>query len=115
MSENIYSPQRVNSQDKVQPTVNALSISTVAGLEHLAVEDIQGKQGQAVAGEDMPGLDQDNLVVPAVEGSPEEVAGDSPEGAVGGSPVEGPGSTAAGDIPVLGEVADIHMGYSPLA
>jgi len=85
-----------------------------AGLEHLAVEDNQGKPEQAVAGEDKPAPEGGTPEVAAVEDSPEE-------GAVGGSPEEdspavGAGSTAAEEgTPVLGEVADSHMGCSPLA
>jgi len=92
--------------------LSALSTSTVAGLEHQAVGDSQGKPEQAVAGEGKP--------VPE-EGSPGVAAEeDSPGGAVAGnpeldSPAAGAGSTAAGGTPVLEEVADIHMGCSPLA
>ena len=91
---------RVNSKCLFFP----LSTSTVAGLEHLAVEDSLGKPEQAVAGEDKPVPAEGSPEVGAVEGNLEA-----------GSPAVGAGSTAAGGIPVLGEVADIHMGCSPLA
>ena len=89
-----------------------LSTSTVAGLEHQAVEDIQGKPEEAVAGEDKPVPEGGSPGVAAEE--------DSPGGAVAGnpeldSPAAGAGSTAAGGTPVLEEVADIHMGCSPSA
>jgi len=90
-----------------------------AGLEHLAVEDSQGKPEQAVAGEDMPAPEGGTPeVAAAVEDTPGEGAvGGNPEGGnpEGGSPAVGAGSTAAEGTPVLGEVADIHMGCSPLA
>ena len=76
------------------------------------MEGSQGNPEQAVAGEGKPGLEG---------GSPEvAVEEDSLEGAVEGNPepgslAVGAGSTAAEGTPVLGEVADIHMGCSPLA
>ena len=78
------------------------------------MEDSRGKPEQAVAGEDMPAPEGGTPEVVAVEGSPEEGAvGGNPEE---GSPAAGAGSTAAEEgTPVLGEVADIHMGCSPLA
>ena len=77
------------------------------------MEDIQDKPEQAVAGEDTPAPEGGTPEVAAVEDTPEE-------GAVGGNPeagslAVGAGSTAAEGTPVLGEVADIHMGCSPLA
>jgi len=101
---------RVNSKCLFSP----LSTSTVAAvLAHLAVEDSQGKPEEAVAGEDMAGPEGGTPEVAAVEDTPEEGAvGGNPEE---GSPAAGAGSTAAEDTPVLGEVADIHMGCSPLA
>ena len=98
----------VNSKCLLSP----LSTSTVVGPEHQAAEDSQGKPEQAVAGEGKPVPEGGSPGVAAEE--------DSPGGAVAGnpeldSPAAGAGSTAAGGTPVLEEVADIHMGCSPLA
>ena len=84
----------------------------MAGPEHQAVGDSQGKPVEAVAGEGKPVPEGGSPGVAAEE--------DSPGGAVEGnpepdSPAAGAGSTAAGGTPVLEEVADIHMGCSPLA
>lgn len=89
-----------------------LSTSTVAGQEHPAVGDSQDKPEQAVAGEGKPVPEEGSTELAVVE--------DNPGGAVEGNPEQdnpavGAGSTAAGGTPVLEEVADIHMGYSPLA
>jgi len=100
---------QVNSKCLFSP----LSTSTVAGLEHLAGEDSLGMPEQAAAGEDKPVPEEGSPEVAAVEGSPEVGAVEGNLEA--GSPAVGAGSTAAGGIPVLGEVADIHMGCSPLA
>jgi len=100
---------RVNSKCLFSP----LSTSTVAGLEHLAGEDSLGMPEQAAAGEDKPVPEEGSPEVAAVEGSPEVGAVEGNLEA--GSPAVGAGSTAAGGIPVLGEVADIHMGCNPLA
>ena len=84
----------------------------MVGPEHQAAEDSQGKPEEAVAGEGKPVPEGGSPGVAAEE--------DSPGGAVEGnpepdSPAAGAGSTAAGGTPVLEEVADIHMGCSPLA
>ena len=100
---------QVNSKCLFSP----LSTSIEAGLEHLAVGDSLGMPERAVAGEDKPVPEEGSPGMAAVEGSPEVGAVEgNPEP---GNPVVGAGSTAAGGTPVLGEVADIHMGCSPLA
>lgn len=76
------------------------------------MEGSQGKPEQAVAGEGKPVPEGGNPEVAAVEDSPVGAVEDNPEL---DSPAAGAGSTAAGDTLVLGEVADNHMGCSPLA
>ena len=99
---------KVNSKCLFSP----LSTSTVVGREHQAVEDSQGNPEQAVAGEGKPDPEEDSPEVAAVEDS---LGGAAEGNQEPGSPAVGAGSTAAGGIPVLEEVADIHMGCSPLA
>jgi len=99
---------KVNSKCLFSP----LSTSTVVGREHQAVEDSQGNPEQAVAGEGKPDPEEDSPEVAAEEDIPEVAVAGNPEP---GTLAVGAGSTAAGDTPVLGEVADIHMGCSPLA
>ena len=79
----------------------------MAGPEHPAVVDSQDKLEQAVAGEGKPVPEEGSPEVAAVEDTPVGAVEDNPEA---GNPVVGAGSTAAGGTPVLGEVADIHMG-----